>query len=123
MTRLHRHQLVHPSPAAWERLRAGARDAVERECMTLWAARGLPLVVTQQRCDAGPAADSTASGIATGLSAPLRWESRRLGVMLARSEVLFFDEFPVARALTKLLPTAARPAWDRLCRCAAADGV
>ena len=123
MTRLHRHQLVHPSPAAWERLRAGARDAVERECMTLWAARGLPLVVTQQRCDAGPAAGPTAGGIATGLSAPLRWESRRLGVMLARSEVLFFDEFPVARALTKLLPAAARPAWDRLCRSAAADGV
>lgn len=118
MTRLHRHQLVRPSPSAWTALRASAADAVERECLTLWAARGLPLVVTQQRCDAGAAADR----IATGLSAPLRWASRRIGVILDRSDVLFFDEFPVARALTKLLPVPTRTAWDRLCRSVAAEG-
>ncbi len=119
MTRLHRHQLVHPTPAAWERLRAGARDSVERECLTLWASRGLPLVVTQQRCDAGvdPAV------IAMGLSAPLRWESRRIGVSASRGEVMFFDEFPAARTLTRLLPPPARAAWDALCRAAQAFGV
>ncbi|WP_431050381.1 malonate decarboxylase holo-[acyl-carrier-protein] synthase [Roseateles sp. L2-2] len=119
MARLHRHQLVHLTPAAWERLRTGARDAVERECLTLWASRGLPLVVTQQRCDAG----AEPASIAMGLSAPLRWESRRIGVSAARSEVMFFDEFPAARAVSKLLPASARAAWDDLCRAAFACGV
>jgi phosphoribosyl-dephospho-CoA transferase len=119
MTRLHRHQLIRPTPAAWDRLRANARDPVERECLTLWSSRGLPLVVTQQRCDAGSEPD----WIAAGLSAPLRWESRRIGVSLARREVLFFDEFPAARAITKLLPAPTRPAWDEFCRAAQAGGV
>lgn len=127
MTRLHRHQLVRPTPAAWDRLRANARDPVERECLTLWSSRGLPLVVTQQRCGAGCGAGSDIGSdpesIAAGLSAPLRWESRRIGVSLARREVLFFDEFPAARALAKLLPSPARPAWDALCRAAQAGGV
>lgn len=117
MTRLHRHQLVHPTPAAWDRLRAVARDAVERECLTLWSARGLPLVVTQQRCDAG----TDPEWIAMGLSAPFRWESRRIGVSLSRREVMFFDEFPTARAITKLMPAPARNAWDALCRAAGAS--
>ncbi|RZI58803.1 MAG: malonate decarboxylase holo-[acyl-carrier-protein] synthase [Rubrivivax sp.] len=119
MARLHRHQLVHLTPAAWERLRATARDAVERECLTLWASRGLPLVVTQQRCDAGGDPD----WIAMGLSAPLRWESRRIGVSVARGEVMFFDEFPAARTVSKLLPSPARVAWDTLCRTMLACGV
>ncbi|MDH0867328.1 malonate decarboxylase holo-[acyl-carrier-protein] synthase [Mitsuaria sp. GD03876] len=119
MTRLHRHQLVHPTPAAWDRLRAIARDATERDCLTLWAARGLPLVVTQQRCDAS----AQPEWIAMGLSAPLRWESRRIGVSVARREVMFFDEFPAARAITKLIPAASRVAWDTLCRDAGASGV
>jgi phosphoribosyl-dephospho-CoA transferase len=119
MTRLHRHQLVHLTPVAWERLRAIARDAVERECLTLWASRGLPVVVTQQRCDASP----DPAWIAMGLSAPLRWESRRIGMSVARSEVMFFDEFPAARAVAKLLPAPARAAWDALCRATHACGV
>jgi phosphoribosyl-dephospho-CoA transferase len=119
MARLHRHQLVHLTPAAWDRLRAIARDAVERECLTLWASRGLPLVVTQQRCDAG----TDPAWIAMGLSAPLRWESRRIGVTGARSEVLFFDEFPAARSVSKLLPASARAAWEALCRATLACGV
>ena len=118
MARLHRHQLVHLTPAAWDRLRAIARDAVERECLTLWASRGLPLVVTQQRCDAG----TDPAWIAMGLSAPLRWESRRIGVTVARSEVLFFDEFPAARSVSKLLPASARAAWEALCRATLACG-
>lgn len=119
MTRLHRHQLVHLTPAAWDRLRAIARDAVERECLTLWAGRGLPLVVTQQRCDAG----GQPEWIAMGLSAPLRWESRRIGVIVARREVMFFDEFPAARTFAKALPAPARPAWNEFCRAANACGV
>ncbi|WP_431263629.1 malonate decarboxylase holo-[acyl-carrier-protein] synthase [Roseateles chitinivorans] len=119
MARLHRHQLVHLTPAAWERLRTIARDAVERDCLTLWASRGLPLVVTQQRCDAG----GDPALIAMGLSAPLRWESRRIGVSVARHEVMFFDEFPAARTVSRLLPAPARAAWDVLCRAASACGV
>lgn len=119
MTRLHRHQLVHLTAAAWERLRAEARDAVERDCLTLWSSRGLPLVVTQQRCGAG----AHPQRIALGLSAPVRWESRRIGVEADRRDVMFFDEFPPALALAKLLPAPARPAWHALCRAAQACGV
>ncbi|MET0209964.1 MAG: malonate decarboxylase holo-[acyl-carrier-protein] synthase [Burkholderiaceae bacterium] len=120
MVRLHRHQLAHLAPAAWRALKAQARDDIERECLTLWAARALPLVVTQQRCSGDEAAQAW---ISMGLSAPLRWGRRRIALRVARTDVLYFDEFPAAPHLTAALPARSRPDWERLCAALQACGV
>jgi phosphoribosyl-dephospho-CoA transferase len=109
MTLLHRHQLVWLGHAGWRRVHSAAWDAAARDCLAHWADRRLPLVVTRQldsACDAS---------IALGLPAPQRWGRRRLAFSVARSEVLYFDEFPLAEKLPGLLPAAARPAWRDLC--------
>ncbi len=111
MLRLHRHQLARLTPGGWAAVRAQARDALEQACLAHWADAGQPLVITQQRCGCG----TDAPVIAMGLSAPLRWERRRIGLQVARAEVLYFDEFPTGAQITPLLPVRARAAWERLC--------
>jgi phosphoribosyl-dephospho-CoA transferase len=107
-TPLHRHQLASLTPAGLARVLEGEWDAQARDCLSHWAQQRLPLVVTRQP----PAPDA---GIALGLPAPTRWGRRRLVLGVPHAEVSYFDEFPQAHQLTRLLPAAARAAWQRLC--------
>ncbi len=102
MTALHRHQLARLTPDAWRRQLQGHWDATAHECLSHWAAHGLPVVVTRQRSeDAGQV-------ISVGVAAPRRWQGRRLAFQVQRSEVLFFDEFPGLQKVRSLLPASAR---------------
>lgn len=116
MVELHRHQLVRLNDAGWGVVRARAWDEDAQACLAHWAAHGLPLVVTQQR---GGLADDQ---FALGLPAPLQWQRRRLALQVARSDVLYFDEFPSAADVTTSLPAAARGAWRTLLAALAATG-
>jgi phosphoribosyl-dephospho-CoA transferase len=116
--RLHRHQLARLAPGGWAAVRAQARDEMEQACLGHWADAGLPLVITQQRCSS----HADAPVIAMGVSAPLRWERRRIGVQVPRAEVLYFDEFPTGLQVAGLLPVRARSAWERLCTALRAAG-
>ena len=110
ITSLHRHQLARLTPTGWARVRSRPWDAVASQCLEHWAERGLPLVVTRQSsCGARP------DDIAMGLPAPGRWERRRIVLGVPRADVLYFDEFPRAEQVVKLLPEAARADWQRLC--------
>ncbi|MEO6362862.1 MAG: malonate decarboxylase holo-[acyl-carrier-protein] synthase [Caldimonas sp.] len=111
MAPLHRHQILRVSQAGWRRIRDRDWDATSSACLGHWAARDLPLVVTRQTGGAG----ASSSAVAVGLSAPGRWERRRISLQVLRSEVLGFDEFPVVEAVAPLLPDAAQDAWSRLC--------
>jgi len=119
MTPLHRHQLAWLTAAGWQRLRDQDWDATARDCLAHWAAHRLPLVVTRQR-GADPRPEPL---IALGLPAPGRWQRRRMALEVARREVLYFDEFPVANEVTPLLPKAARADWRRLCTLLKAAGL
>jgi phosphoribosyl-dephospho-CoA transferase len=119
MTPLHRHQLAWLTAAGWQRLCDQAWDATARDCLAHWAVHRLPLVVTRQR-GANPRSELF---IAMGLPAPGRWQRRRLALEVARREVLYFDEFPIAGEVTPLLPQAARADWRRLCTLLGAAGL
>ncbi|MBC7728920.1 MAG: malonate decarboxylase holo-[acyl-carrier-protein] synthase [Microbacteriaceae bacterium] len=102
---LRRHQLVRLNEGGWTAVRAGAWDDEARACLSFWAAERQPLVVTQQP------ARLPEGHVALGLSAPLRWNRRRLAMQVPMSGILFFDEFPKAAAITALLPPSLRSAW------------
>jgi phosphoribosyl-dephospho-CoA transferase len=108
VTPLHRHQIAWLTPAGWQRVCDRDWDVTARACLTHWAAHGLPLVVTRQPRDA-------TDTVAMGLPAPGLWERRRIALSISRSDVLYFDEFPIADKVTDLLPKASRGAWRRLC--------
>lgn len=120
VTPLHRHQLAYLTPAGWHRVGERDWDATARACLTHWAAQRLPLVVTRQLRDGTDASDAT-NAIALGLPAPARWERRRIALRVPRRDVLYFDEFPRAEQVARLLPDAARADWRRLC--AALEGI
>lgn len=105
MSALHRHQIARLTAEGWRRLLDRDWDGEARDCLEHWAAHGLPLVVTRQRDD---------KGIAMGLSAPRRWNHRRLAVQVDRTEVLYFDEFPRLDQLVTQLPQSARAPARRL---------
>jgi phosphoribosyl-dephospho-CoA transferase len=107
---LHRHQLARLTSAGWQRVRDREWDADARACLAHWAARDLPLVIARQ--PAGPAA---ADAIAMGLPAPGRWGRRRYAFSIPRADVSYFDEFPRAQEVRRLLPERVRGAWDALC--------
>jgi phosphoribosyl-dephospho-CoA transferase len=117
-TPLHRHQLAWLTPAGWARLRQREWDDVAAECLSHWAEHRLPLVVTRQ-----PACVASPDAIAMGLPAPGRWERRRIALSIPRADVLYFDEFPRAEHVAKLLPKAARADWRRLGESLKACGV
>ena len=107
MTALRRQQLIRLSGAGWARVLDAQWDTTARSCLGLWAARGLPLVVTRQT--------STAEArIATGLPAPSRYGRRRLALAIEPGDVMFFDEFPAADAATRLLPRGLAAPWRAL---------
>lgn len=100
MTPLHRHQIAWLSPAGWQRLLDGDWDDEARTCLWHWAEQRLPVVVTRQAPDD--------DAIALGLCAPARWRRRRLALRVARTDVLYFDEFPRLEKVITQLPWAAR---------------
>ena len=104
---LRRQQLVRLSGEGWARALEAPWDAGARACLTLWAARGLPLVVTRQAPDQGDA-------LALGLPAPARFRRRRLALAVAPSDVMFLDEFPLAEAVSRLLPRTSAGPWRAL---------
>ena len=109
MMPLRRHQIAWLSEAGWRHVQQREWDAPARNCLAHWAAKRLPLVVTRQADRAGE------DSIALGLPAPGRWGRRRLALSVARRDVLYFDEFPLAGKALGLLPAPARPAWRTLC--------
>lgn len=109
MTPLRRHQIAWLSETGWHAVQQRDWDAIARDCLAHWAATRLPLVVTRQDRPAG------GDTIALGLPAPGRWVRRRLAISVPRCDVLYFDEFPLADQLPRVLPASARPAWRTLC--------
>ena len=64
-------------------------------------AAGLPVVVTRQPL----LPDGAADGIAVGISAPQRWERRRIALRVRRADVAYFDEFPrIDQIEVKMIP-------------------
>ena len=112
---LRRQQLLRLTDAGWARVLCAPWDAGARSCLDVWAARGLPLVVTRQP----PRQDAA---IAAGLPAPARYGRRRLALGVAPREVMFFDEFPVADVATRLLPRTDGAPWRALVAALAATG-
>ncbi len=113
---LHRHQIAWLTDAGWQRVRHRDWDDTARNCLGHWAVHRLPLVVTRQ--PGGHSPDS----IAMGLPAPRRWERRRIALAVERRDVLYFDEFPRAELIERLLPADVRPDWRRLCAALVACG-
>jgi phosphoribosyl-dephospho-CoA transferase len=111
MGTLRRHQLAYLSAAAWARLGREQADDDACACVAHWGALGLPVVVTRQP-QAGTVPDEC---VCVGLSAPITWRRRRLGLRVARHEILWFDEFPSAGRIATVLPRPAREPWRRLC--------
>ncbi|MDY0746671.1 malonate decarboxylase holo-[acyl-carrier-protein] synthase [Paucibacter sp. R3-3] len=99
-TRLHRHQLALLSDAGWQAVMARDWDEQARACLTHWAARRLPLVVTRQQ-------QQQSDQVALGLPAPQRWGRRRIALAVPRTQIAWFDEFPEASALPRLRPLHA----------------
>jgi len=112
---LHRQQLLRLTADGWSRVLAAPCEDAARPCLALWAAQGLPLVVTRQPASGGDA-------IAVGLPAPARFRRRRIALSVAPEDVLFLDEFPPAEAVTRLLPRAAVAPWRALVATLALDG-
>ena len=115
MTALRRQQLIRLSGDGWARVLDAPWDATARSCLGLWAARGLPLVVTRQPASAD-------GRVATGLPAPARYRRRRLALAVDAGDVLSFDEFPLAQAATRLLPRPAAAPWRALLAALAGAG-
>ena len=105
MVALRRHLLARLSTAGWAGVLARPWDPVALDCLTHWATRQAPLVVTQQRAGLPP------DQLALGLPAPLRWRRRRIALHVPADSVLYFDDFPPAHAIVGLLPVAQRSAW------------
>ena len=114
---LRRHQIAWLGDAGWRGILAGEWDAVARDCLAHWAANRLPLVVTRQADFVG------GSEICLGLPAPGRWNRRRLPLVVARCDVLYFDEFPLGDRAQGLLPGSARRAWRELCTALTRAGI
>ena len=107
MTGLRRQQLLRLSAAGWTRVLDAPWDSGARSCLGLWAARGLPLVVTRQP-------PACADRVAAGLPAPARYRRRRLALAVDPRDVASLDEFPAAAAVVRLLPRGLATAWDAL---------
>jgi phosphoribosyl-dephospho-CoA transferase len=104
MPPLHRHQLVRLSDDGWRHALAWPWEEVSHACLSLWAERGLPLVVTQQAPHVVADVD-----IALGLAAPLHFGRRRIALKIERRHVAAYDEFAHVGEF------ALGCAWSRLC--------
>ncbi len=111
----HRQQLLRLGGEGWAKVLEAPWDDEARDCLALWARRGLPLVVTRQPPAPGDV-------LATGLPAPASHRRRRLAVAVAPRDVLLLDEFPDAAAAADDLPPDLAPAWHALLAALAANG-
>jgi phosphoribosyl-dephospho-CoA transferase len=112
MPPLHRHQLVHLSASGWAGVLDQPQVPLARSCLTFWAERDLPLVVTRQ--PDGRAASSAPAMLALGLPAPTAWQRLRLALQVPAPAVAWLDEFPAASQVMRLLPAAARAPMQQL---------
>lgn len=112
MPPLHRHQLVHLSASGWAGVLDQPQVPLARSCLTFWAERDLPLVVTRQ--PDGRAASSAPAMLALGLPAPTAWQRLRLALQVPATAVAWLDEFPAASQVMRLLPAAARAPMQQL---------
>jgi phosphoribosyl-dephospho-CoA transferase len=110
---LQRHQLVWLNDAGWREIDAAEWDTQARQLFALWAAQGLPLVVTRQRSDAR---------LALGLPAPLSFDRRRIAVEVGHESVLRRGEFPSAESIEFARHDTLRAHWQAMCRALAASG-
>lgn len=111
MKALRRHQLACLNETGWQQALAQAVGGPAKACVSHWARHRLPLVVTRQP---GPGQPSGGL-VALGLPAPGRWQRQRLALGIDLKGVAFFDEFPKASAVAKLLSRGARAPWLQLC--------
>ncbi|MEO5786624.1 MAG: malonate decarboxylase holo-[acyl-carrier-protein] synthase [Casimicrobiaceae bacterium] len=116
MVPLRRHQLVWITADAWRRVLAAmsrAGDAHVLGCVRYWAAHDLPLVVTRQ----APGFSGVRAGVpvALGIAAPLRWDRRRIAVVVGGSDLRRSGLFPRAEAIGPLLTAPVRAAWQATC--------
>jgi phosphoribosyl-dephospho-CoA transferase len=102
-----RQQLLRLSAAGWTRVLDAPWDSGARSCLGLWAARGLPLVVTRQP----PMADDR---VAAGLPAPARYRRRRLALAVDPRDAVSLEDFPAAAAVARLLPRGLAAALHAL---------
>jgi phosphoribosyl-dephospho-CoA transferase len=109
MISLRRHQLVYLTDAGWKAVLERPWDAQARDCLSHWAMRRLPLVVTRQGAEV-----AAAGSIALGLPAPARWDRRRLALHVPRGSVLCQDEFPRIDGALSLLTRTRRSALQAL---------
>lgn len=117
MVPLHRHQIAWLSADGWRRVLGGSWEGDARECVEHWAERRLPLVVTRQP-------DFLSEGhLALGLSSPARWSRRPLLLQVPRSDVAYFDEFPLLGRIAPQLPGAARASAITLAESLAREGI
>lgn len=102
--------------------RSPSRAAATLACLSHWAQRRLPLVVTRQPLALRVAAGDRPDGpLALGVSAPATWGRHAIAVTVSPRGVCRHGAFPLAVALTDALPAAARDGWAALCR--ALDGL
>lgn len=120
MPPLHRHQLAHLSADGWREVLAHDWDDALRACLTLWAERNFPLVVTRQRL---PRRDPIEAPVSLGLAAPRQWGRRRLALEMAPSRIAWFGEFPRLADVVQELPRDARPGVAALGQALARLGV
>ena len=98
-----RHALAWPLPAAYASLRAQAGDDEARAALTLWRARGFPLVVRRR----DGATDAQRGDVAVGLPLPPAQGKRRLAFVLSRSGIERLAPPLALRAIAAALP----PPW------------
>lgn len=110
MRSIRRHQLACLSEAGWARAAEQAGSAEASLCLRHWSDHGLPVVVTRQRCQAAP----DDSRVSVGIAAPLLWGRLRLPLVVERTDIAYFDEFPEAKLACRLLPRDCRAPWQGL---------
>lgn len=119
MKSIRRHQLAYLNQTGWARATGLAGSEAVSRCLRHWSSHGLPVVVTQQRCQ-GSLDDSRVS---VGIAAPLVWDRLRLPLVVRRSDIAYFDEFPEAKRACKWMPREGRAQWQRLFQTLSAAGL
>lgn len=104
MPPLHRHQLAYLSAHGWHDVLAQTWDDQARDCLALWAAEGLPLVVTRQRAPR----ETSDAPVWLGLSAPQAWSRRLLSLQVSPAGIAWFSEFAELAHVTDDLPRTAQ---------------
>jgi phosphoribosyl-dephospho-CoA transferase len=101
MATLRRHQLACLSAEGWQAVLHGTAHSPHARQLEVWAARGLPLVVTMQPC-AGAGDD-----VALGWAAPPP-QRARVALRVPGTSIGWLDEFPPATEAVPLLPRGTR---------------